>query len=144
MGEKGGGLLIEQRRKLPHQECPSLGVKPVKGCKRGYHPPIRKTGIPYTGRYQVEVEGDLIVSDSRDPETDLARALLSRGITGMVKVMDANNKKHRCTVDIEKAAKLRTVEGPHGPRFVAYQTCLDRAPVSETGLPCTPLPEAAE
>lgn len=35
------------------------------------------------GRYQVGFQGDLIVQDSRDPETDLARAL--RGVTGAVK-----------------------------------------------------------
>jgi hypothetical protein len=65
---------------------------------------------------------------------------LSRGITGMVKVMDADTKKHRTTVNIEKAAKLRTVEGPHGPRFVACQeTYLDRPPTGETDLVGTPL-----
>jgi hypothetical protein len=39
-------------------------------------------------------------------------------MTGMVKVIDASTGKHRTTVDIERAAKLRTEEGPHGPRFV--------------------------
>jgi hypothetical protein len=31
------------------------------------------------GRYAVEFDGDLIVEGSRDPECDLARALLSKG-----------------------------------------------------------------
>lgn len=112
---------------LENQGLREPEIEESRGGVAYLHPPIRKTGVPYTGRYQVEFDGDLIVEDSRDPETDLARALLSRGMTGMVKVLDANTKKHRTTINIEKAAKLRTVEGPHGPRFVAYQeTRLDR------------------
>jgi hypothetical protein len=55
----------------------------------------------------VTFDGEVVVKGSRDPETDLARALLAKGITGMVKVLDANTGKHRSTVNIEKAAKLR-------------------------------------
>ena len=85
------------------------------------HPPTRKTGIPYNGRYDVSFDGEIIVKGSRDPEPDLARALLAKGITGTIAVHDANTGKHRSTVDIEKAAKVRTEERPHGPRFVKYQ-----------------------
>ena len=107
--------------------------------------PIRKTGVPYTGRYDVTFRGETVVKGSRDPETDLARALLSRGITGMVKVMDANTTKHRCTVDIEKAAKLRTEEGPNGPRFVKFrQTVVEPPYDGERDSLGIPLPEAAE
>jgi hypothetical protein len=42
------------------------------------HPPIHKDGVPYTGRYAVTFNGETVVSGSRDPETDLARALLAR------------------------------------------------------------------
>jgi hypothetical protein len=59
------------------------------------HPPIRKTGVRYTGRYSVTFDGETVVKGSRDPETDLARALLAGCIIGMVMVMDANTKKHR-------------------------------------------------
>ena len=59
------------------------------------HPPIRKTGISYRGRYAVSIDGEKIVTGSRDPETDLARALIARGITGMVKMLDADTGKHR-------------------------------------------------
>jgi hypothetical protein len=48
--------------------------------------------------YNVEFNGDLVVEDSRDPEHDLARVLLARGITGTVKVVDANTGKHRTTI----------------------------------------------
>jgi hypothetical protein len=84
----------------------------------GFHTTIEITFD--TGRYDVTFNGETVVKGSRDPETDFARALLAKGITGKVKVIDANTGKHRTTVNIEKAAKLRTVEAPHGPIFVKH------------------------
>jgi hypothetical protein len=113
--------------------------------KAHLHPPIRKTGVPYTGRYDVTFDGEIIVKGSRDPETDLARALLAQGITGTVMVVDANTGKHRTTVNIQKAAKLKAEEGPHGPRFVRFQeTVVERPHAGETLLPGIPLPEAVK
>ena len=66
--------------------------------------------------------GETLVKGSRDPETDLARALLARGLTGKVMAMDANTGKHRSTVDIEQAAKLRTESGTY-PRFRKAEAC---------------------
>jgi hypothetical protein len=74
------------------------------------HPPLNKPGVPYTDRYSVEFDGDLIVEGSRDPEHDLARALLARGLTGKVTMLDANTGKPRTIIDIEKAAKLTMSE----------------------------------
>ena len=109
------------------------------------HPPTRKTGIPYDGRYDVSFDGEIIVKGSRDPEPDLARALLAKGITGTIAVHDANTGKHRSTVDIEKAAKVRTEERPHGPRFVKYQQAVvDRPPAGEEPLVLPTLPPSAD
>ena len=44
------------------------------------------------------------VTDSRDPEHDLARALLARGIKGNVTLHDGPTRKPRTVVNIEKAA----------------------------------------
>jgi hypothetical protein len=42
---------------------------------------------------------------------------------------------HRTTVNIERAAKLRTEEGPHGPRSVRFrQTVVEPPHAGETGL----------
>jgi hypothetical protein len=95
------------------------------------HPPIPKTGVRCTGRYDVSFDGGIVVKGSRDPETDLARALLSKGTTGQVMVMDANTGKHRSTVNIEKAAKLRTVETGTYPRFRRVETYAESPPVGE-------------
>jgi len=40
-----------------------------------------------------------------------------------VKVLDANTKKHRTSIDIEIAAKLRTVESGTYPRFRRVEAC---------------------
>jgi hypothetical protein len=99
------------------------------------HTPIRKTAVPYTGHYQVEFEGVLIVRDSRDPETDLARALASRGMIGPVKMIDATTGKHRTTVNIEKAARRTTVETGTYPRFRRAETCAGPPYAGQTLLP---------
>ena len=70
----------------------------------------------------VEFDGELIVSGSGDPECDLARALLTRGVTGTVAVIDGETGKHRVTVNIEKAAKLTVRDtAREGPRLVRWK-----------------------
>ena len=54
--------------------------------------------------YDVVFDDDLLVTDSRDPEHDLARALLARGYTGHVTLLDGKTRKPHTTIDIEKAA----------------------------------------
>ena len=61
-------------------------------------------------RYDVEFDAQIVVRNSKDAECDFARVLLSRGIKGVVTVFDAITGKPRTIVNIEKAAKLRTVE----------------------------------
>jgi hypothetical protein len=55
--------------------------------------------------YDVLLDGETIVSDSRDPEHDLARALLARGIKGVAEVIDGKTGKPRSRINIETAAK---------------------------------------
>lgn len=56
--------------------------------------------------YDIEIlDGDLIIQGSRDPEHDLARALLARGITGKVTIFDGVTGKPRTIINIENAAK---------------------------------------
>ena len=97
-----------------------------------------KTGVPFFGHYGVTFRGELIVSDSGDLECDLARALLARGITGPVPIVDPDTGKARIVVNIAKAARLTVREGPHGPRFVPHQTVSNRPPSRESrgaGIP---------
>jgi len=55
--------------------------------------------------YDVLLGGEIIVSSSRDPEHDLARALLARGIKGVIEIIDGRTGKPRSRIDIEPAAK---------------------------------------
>ena len=45
-------------------------------------PELGAAGMPYSDKYNVVFAGEIIVERSRDPETDLARALQARGHTG--------------------------------------------------------------
>ena len=91
---------------------------------------MRKTP-PIPGRrhvyvYDVIYDGETIVTGSPDPDFDLARALLARGITGKVRLGG------RTLIDIEKAAKLRTSEpSDRRSRFVKWQ------PTPKNGASCT-------
>jgi hypothetical protein len=73
--------------------------------------------------YDVQLlDGELIVTGSTDPETDLARALLARGIVGVLELLDAVTGKPRTIIHIENAAKIRTAEDRNrGPRFVKWR-----------------------
>ncbi len=55
--------------------------------------------------YDLVLDGETVVSNSRDPEHDLARALLTRGIKGVVSLRDGSTGKPRSRVNIEQAAK---------------------------------------
>ena len=74
-------------------------------------------------RYDVEFDAQIVVRNkSKDPERDLARVLLSRGIKGVVTVFDAITGKPRTIVNIEKAAKLTVLETRRrGPRFIKWK-----------------------
>ena len=56
--------------------------------------------------YNVTLDGELVLERSRDPECDLARFLLSRGIAGKVTMHDGKTGKPRTIVDIGKASKV--------------------------------------
>ena len=87
-------------------------------------------------RYSVIFRGECIVSRSRDPETDAARALLAKGITGKLTLCDGKTGKPRTIINIERAAKLDTVERSRdGLRFDKVEPTPRRAPSSlETGV----------
>ena len=95
-------------------------------------PELGAGGMPYSDNYNVAFAGEIIVERSRDPETDLARALLARGHTGQVTMLDGATGKPRTIVDIEKAAKVRTVETGTYPRFAALRACAESPPAAET------------
>jgi len=73
-------------------------------------------------RYSVLFNGKLLVERSRDPECDVARALLAQGITGKLTICDGNTGRPWTIIDIEKAAKRCTGERRRdGLRFETYR-----------------------
>ena len=68
-------------------------------------------------RYSVLFEDRLLVDRSRDPECDAARALVAKGITGKLTMLDGKSGRQRTIIDIEKAARLTCEETGGVPRF---------------------------
>jgi hypothetical protein len=63
------------------------------------------------GRYVVTDEGGrVLVSNSRTPAFDAARALLAEGATGELEIWRLNGTAPAMCMDIEAAAKLTIVE----------------------------------
>ena len=96
--------------------------------------------------YNVTLDGELIVERSRDPECDLARALLSRGITGTVTFYDGNTGRPRTVIDVERAAKAITEDNRRITRFGKHKEGVAGEPSSPEEalvLPTMP-PEANE
>ncbi len=89
--------------------------------------------MPKVGyRWSVVFRSKLLVERSRDPECDAARALQARGYTGKLTLLDGKTGKPRTIIDIVRAARLTTEEGPRGPRFVKYRkTVVDRSRTAE-------------
>jgi hypothetical protein len=82
-----------------------------------------RPGRRYVYLYDVLLDGELIVEGSSDPECDLARALLARGVTGVVTVFDGASSRSRTLVNIERAANLTVREDRgKGPCFTKYRT----------------------
>jgi hypothetical protein len=103
--------------------------------------------------YDVTFDGEVIVSNSRVPECDASRALLAKGITGKLHMLDGRTGKPRTIIDIEKAAKLTVLENRrNSPRFVKWsalpeigsRTYAVPALVAETEEGGTKLPTATE
>jgi hypothetical protein len=71
--------------------------------------------------YDVTFRGEVVVTGSRVPECDLARALQAKGFTGYVTLLDADTSTPRMTIKIDQAAKLTVEDGARGLRFVKWK-----------------------
>jgi hypothetical protein len=122
-------------------ETPPCPAGPQEDCSSGLAGHLRNTELntetfarltarrtpPKTGRrhvylYDVEFDGELVITGSADPACDFARAMRVRGHRGWIKVIDADSGMHRYSVNIEKAARLTVREtAQEGPRFVKWK-----------------------
>ena len=89
--------------------------------------------------YNVIFDGELVLERRRDPDCDLARVLLARGLTGKVTLYDGNTGKPRTLIDIEKAAKVCVREDHKGMRFTKWTPYRDEKGEERCeGLPYSP------
>jgi hypothetical protein len=91
--------------------------------------------------WSVLYNGELLVSRSTTPEFDAARALLAKGITGKLTLLDGKTGRPRLTLDIERCAKLTvSEENRDGLRIRKYQENPDSGPPeAEEASPGIPL-----
>ena len=77
--------------------------------------------------------GKLLAEQCRDPECDAARALLAKGFTGKLTLLDSKTGLPRTVIDIEKAADLRvSEENRDGLRFRRYVNPAIAPPAAES------------
>jgi hypothetical protein len=82
--------------------------------------------------YDVLLDDEIIVANSRDPEHDLARALLARGIKGVAEVIDGKTGKPRSRVNIERAAKWCVGSNLERYKFRPLEMADSSPPAGET------------
>jgi hypothetical protein len=76
----------------------------------------------------------LLVERSKDPETHAARALLARGITGKLTMLDGKTGIPRTTINIEKAAGLWVSEESRDGLRVSKVNQDSASPSLQTGV----------
>ena len=66
--------------------------------------------------------GEIIVDAVKDPEFEAARVLVARGVTGTMETYTGDRDFPSFRMDVEKAAKLMTVENrTDGPRLAKWR-----------------------
>jgi hypothetical protein len=84
---------------------------------------VERTHYTSTGaRYRVTYLGEMLVEGACTPLFDACRALLARGITGMLVMYSPGSSVPRMKADIEEGAQLTVAEGDKaGPRLARYR-----------------------
>jgi hypothetical protein len=90
--------------------------------------------------YDIEFDGELIVTDSRDPERDVARALLARGLAGHVTLLDAVTDRPRTIVNVERAAPWSIGSNLERYRWKPTKSSDSSSPTAEDDLVLPTIP----
>lgn len=84
-------------------------------------------------RYEVRVDGEVLIERARDPEFEAARVLVEQGRTGMLHTRHAGSSIVSMRIPLAKAAKLTTTDGNHGrPSIRTWTPFEDRGQVRES------------
>jgi len=77
---------------------------------------------PAGARYRVTYLGETLIGSARDPEYEACRALLAKGIKGMLVTYSPGRLVARMRIDIETGAQLTIIENAkEGPRRARYR-----------------------
>ena len=71
---------------------------------------LRRTPTGQLWRVTDMATGETLIETSKDPEYDVCRVLLAKGVTGRLETFTGDRAHASIRMDIEKAAKLRTEE----------------------------------
>jgi hypothetical protein len=108
----------------PRNLVTAMAVDDTKRApSREHRVEIERTHYTSTGaRYRVTYLGETLIGSARDPTFEACRALLAKGIVGTLVTYSPGSSVPRLRVDIEKGAKLMTIDNAHdGPRFGHYR-----------------------
>jgi hypothetical protein len=97
---------------------PGEPSKAVEHCVK-----LELTHYAGTGaRYRVTYLGKTLIESARDPEFEVCRAMLAKGVTGTLVTYSPGSSVPRMRVDIAKGAQLMTIDNATGgPRIGRYR-----------------------
>jgi hypothetical protein len=103
---------------------PNINLAQNRGLDSSAAPAIALTlrTISLSGhgyKYEVALDGEVIVPSSRDPEFDACRELVKRGLRGIAVFRRPGSAPH-FWADVERGAQLMTKEGAWGVRVVKF------------------------
>jgi hypothetical protein len=78
-------------------------------------------GTKHYYHYDITFQGEKVVENSIDAECELARVLQARGLKGTVQIIDAETKRHRMSILIEKAALLTVRDSDKRIKFSKWK-----------------------
>jgi hypothetical protein len=103
----------------------------------------RKSGGKHYYTYSMEFAGELIVEGSNNPEHDACRAMLAKGLTGTLLILDCATGRERSRIDIERGSLWLVSEDQRGFRFRRW-TAYVREGSSGTGEGLEPTADTLE
>ena len=78
-------------------------------------------GRSYAWRYDVEFQGEKILTRVREPLFPACRVLQARGLSGIVEMWREGKTFADMRVDIHRGAGLTVDDGEHGPKFGKFR-----------------------
>ena len=103
----------------------AITAKAIDGSEKRLEHRVELELTHYAGthaRYRVTYLGKTLIESTRDPELDACRALLAKGISGVLVTYSPEGSVPRMRIDIEKGSQRMTIDNTaDGPRIGRYR-----------------------